>query len=415
MIQIDKTRKVADLISTYPEIKPIMIELGFKDLANPVALQTVGKIMTLEKGAQIKGIPWEKIQAAFAAHGYELASQEVENVAIDPSNELESYILRLQNGEDLESVRTDFAKKYENVPVQEIANAEQELINKGMPVPEVQRLCDVHSVLFHGKTEAQIHGEVPAGHPISIFRLENQILQQYLDQNKEIPYAELKKHYKKKEELILAQLDALGYPGPNQVMWGVDDEILQDIPNNRSRIEEMIFKENQILFPLALDKFSQEMWYQIYQDMPIYGNAFIAVAANWPEAETYRRPISEGILHFENGDLTVAQFEAICQALPVELTYIDADDMNRFFSITNGVFARPKTALNRKVYSCHPPRVQPMVKQMLADFKAHKQTKVERWVKNTRIQYVAMYDQQDQYMGCLEIVQDFSDVANHIQ
>ena len=56
-----------------------------------------------------------------------------------------------------------------------------------------------------------------------------------------------------------------------------------------------------------------------------------------------------------------------------------------------------------------------MVKQMLADFKAHKQTKVERWVKNTRIQYVAMYDQQDQYMGCLEIVQDFSDVASHIQ
>ncbi|MGI6068209.1 PAS domain-containing protein, partial [Absicoccus porci] len=186
-------------------------------------------------------------------------------------------------------------------------------------------------------------------------------------------------------------------------------EILHDIPNNRSRIEEMIFKENQILFPLALEKFSKEMWYQIYQDMPIYGNTFIAVTANWPEAETYRRPISEGILHFENGDLTVAQFEAICQALPVELTYIDANDMNRFFSITNGVFARPKTALNRKVYSCHPPRVQPMVKQMLADFKAHKQTKVERWVKNTRIQYVAMYDQQDQYMGCLEIVQDFDE------
>lgn len=417
MKQIDKNKKVAELISENPEIKDIMISLGFKDITNPMALQTVGKIMTLEKGAQIKGIPWEKVQAAFAEHGFELASKETKTFSIDPSNDLESYILRLQQGEDLESVRADFVKAYENVSVQEIANAEQELINKGMPVPEVQRLCDVHSALFHGKTEAEVLADeqIPAGHPVSIMKLENQILKQYLDQNREIPYVELKKHYKKKEELILAQLDALGYPGPNQVMWGVDDEILHDIPNNRSRIEEMIFKENQILFPLALEKFSKEMWYQIYQDMPIYGNAFISEVASWPEAETYRRPGNDGFLHFENGDLTVAQFEAICKALPVELTFIDANDINRFFSITNGVFARPKTALNRKVYSCHPPRVQPIVKQMLSDFKSHKCNKVERWFKNTRIQYVAIYDQEDQYMGCLEIVQDFSEILKNHQ
>ena len=101
--------------------------------------------------------------------------------------------------------------------------------------------------------------------------------------------------------------------------------------------------------------------------------------------------------------------------MPVELTFIDANDINRFFSITNGVFARPKTALNRKVYSCHPPRVQPIVKQTLSDFKSHKRNKVERWFKNTRIQYVAIYDQEDQYMGCLEIVQDFSEILKNHQ
>lgn len=66
---------------------------------------------------------------------------------------IKDYLKRLGAGEELESVRVDFVKKFQSVDAAEIMNAEQELIKEGTPISEVQRLCDVHSALFHGKQE----------------------------------------------------------------------------------------------------------------------------------------------------------------------------------------------------------------------------------------------------------------------
>ncbi len=114
---------------------------------------------------------------------------------------LKSYIDRLSQGEDLDVVREEFVENFETVEASEIAIAEQELIESGVPVEDVQRLCDVHSALFHGKTrEEQIENaekevsrsfdreakeeekvalilkEIP-GHPIQVFMDENDILE----------------------------------------------------------------------------------------------------------------------------------------------------------------------------------------------------------------------------------------------
>ena len=69
---------------------------------------------------------------------------------------IKDYLKRLGAGEELESVRVDFVKKFQSVDAAEIMNAEQELIKEGTPISEVQRLCDVHSALFHGKTREAI-------------------------------------------------------------------------------------------------------------------------------------------------------------------------------------------------------------------------------------------------------------------
>ena len=68
---------------------------------------------------------------------------------------IKDYLKRLGAGEELESVRVDFVKKFQSVDAAEIMNAEQELIKEGTPISEVQRLCDVHSALFHGKTREE--------------------------------------------------------------------------------------------------------------------------------------------------------------------------------------------------------------------------------------------------------------------
>lgn len=66
---------------------------------------------------------------------------------------LKSYLKRLSTGEDLESVRRDFVEAFEDVDASEIMQAEQEMIASGTPITEVQKLCDVHSALFHDKTK----------------------------------------------------------------------------------------------------------------------------------------------------------------------------------------------------------------------------------------------------------------------
>ena len=68
---------------------------------------------------------------------------------------LKDYLKRLGNGEDLESVKKDFVQNFSDVEASEIMKAEQELIKEGTPITEVQKLCDVHSELFHGLTKEE--------------------------------------------------------------------------------------------------------------------------------------------------------------------------------------------------------------------------------------------------------------------
>lgn len=63
---ISVNAKIYDLVSEYPEIKDIMKGLGFENIVNPIMLNTVGKVMTLKKGSEMKKISMETIKDAFA-------------------------------------------------------------------------------------------------------------------------------------------------------------------------------------------------------------------------------------------------------------------------------------------------------------------------------------------------------------
>jgi len=213
MKQLDFNKTVYELVREYPEVKDIMSELGFTDIAKPAALNTVGRIMTIPKGASIKDIPMDQILNTFQSHGFEIAGCETEvktetgtesktnTVIAETADErqklLQSYVARLSNGESLESVRSEFVKNFKDVDAGEIALAEQTLIQNGAKISDVQRLCDVHSALFHGATrEEQIANAESAvmaslnersvkaleeGHPVSVFMKENEEIQKRID------------------------------------------------------------------------------------------------------------------------------------------------------------------------------------------------------------------------------------------
>lgn len=108
------------------------------------------------------------------------------------------------------------------------------------------------------------------------------------------------------------------------------------------------------------------------------------------------------------------QIEAIFDTLDVEITFVNDKDINTYFNDHKGskVFKRPESALGRPVYSCHPPKVEPIVRGLIKDFKAGKRDefRIVRPIggKDTSITYYAVRDKKGKYKGVMEVVQDLS-------
>ena len=639
---LDLDKSVASLVKEYPEVADIMSDLGFTEIKNPAMLASVGRIMNLKKGSQMKKIPMEEIVRAFREKGFEITdggkpfpaestdSAEAAKIAkdadlseatkapIDRAEALRSLLDRLSEGEDLESVRADFVRDFKDVDPAEIMRAEQGLMESGMPLSKVQKLCDVHSALFHGDTreekianaeravqaslknhagkeeknyinksvEADALIQIP-GHPLSTFTKENEALGQYLENTKarwkslveslsgkaggknkaekaekveiaegeqgaqESPdweallaafSEELTKlrsftvHYAKKGDLLYPLLKVkYDISGPSQVMWTVDDEIrdtlgelnrelsekskgvralkntgedwddeeeeyirskaeiAESILNSfflknylavRNRMEEMIYKEENILFPMCALQFQKEEWIQIYFDSKDYDACFSVENATWKEAEEtgftpekwreveavgdsergksgkeiskehsedfyaaelpqgagkmledlLRRVESlegksgnrgesssanDGEIIMPGGHLKKNELIAMLNTLPVEITFVDKDNINRFFNEGPKVFKRPQMAIDREVFSCHPPKVEPMVRMIIGNFRDGKEDEVPIWMekggKPFLVRYMAVRDKEQNYVGTLEAVTDMTEVKEHFR
>ena len=104
------------------------------------------------------------------------------------------------------------------------------------------------------------------------------------------------------------------------------------------------------------------------------------------------------------------QLTTILQLLPVDITFIDKDDVVRFFTNEGQVFTRPMSALGRDVMNCHPPEIIPVVRNLIADFKSKKRDHmtVYRYIRERpiRVHYQAMYNAAGEYIGTVEFVTD---------
>ena len=121
------------------------------------------------------------------------------------------------------------------------------------------------------------------------------------------------------------------------------------------------------------------------------------------------------------GSLTREQLTALLNTIPMEITFVDAANINRFFNETKGpkAFKRPAMALGREVFSCHPPKVEPMVRQIIDDFRNNRRDEVPVWMeKNGRtflVKYMAVRDKAGNYLGTVEVVQDMEFAKEHFQ
>jgi len=126
-------------------------------------------------------------------------------------------------------------------------------------------------------------------------------------------------------------------------------------------------------------------------------------------------PAPEGVLQFETGSLSKEEIEAILNALPVDISFVDANDAVKYFNkAEKRIFVRTKAVIGRKVQLCHPQKSVHIVNKIIEAFKAGKKDVAEFWITmNNRlihIRYFAVRDKNGKYLGTLEVTQDLTDL-----
>lgn len=368
----------------------------------------------------------------------------------------------LHEGKSVEEVQSIFRDAFDGVEASEISAAEQALINEGLPVAEVQRLCDVHSAVFKGSIE-EIHAPSDAsripGHPAHTIKAENAAITAHMNERirpllSRVAEGKLAAqsllpeigallaidlHYSRKENLLFPYLEQHGITAPPKVMWGVDDEIralLKDsaklaaqgsdqtaakLTEGLTRVEEMIFKEENILIPMLIDTLSAEEWSAVAAESGEIGYCMIETPPVWrakaAPAEQSAAPVApvNGSVMLPTGFLSVPELSRLLDTLPLDITFVGADDTVRYFSQgSERVFPRTKAIIGRNVKNCHPPASVHIVEGIIADFKSGKKDHEDFWIqlgdKFVYIRYFAVRDEAGAYLGVLEVTQDIKPI-----
>lgn len=383
---------------------------------------------------------------------------------------LKEIIYRLHHGAKPAEVKAQLTEIVRQASPGEIAAMEQQLMAEGVTVNEIKSMCDLHAAVVQDILTARIETDVPPGHPVDTFRVENAAIRRTLEElakaladlealppddapgeplrrirNAANELMDVDKHYKRKENLLFSILERHGITGPSKVMWGKDDEAREALKtlNAAARhafaraddaaarlkpavavvndtVGSMIDKEQTILLPMSMQTLTEEEWGQVFLQSPEYGWCLVEPRTGYapPESvqpgETVDLPRGRSVA-FPSGNLTFEQLVGLFSALPVDLTFVDAEDRVRFFSESSSrVFARSKAILGRKVQHCHPPDSVEVVERIVDDFRSGRQNVAEFWInlhgRFVHIRYFAVRDPQGQYLGTLEVTQDLTAV-----
>ena len=388
---------------------------------------------------------------------------------LERQEKIKELMLRLHQGEKEEIIQEEFNKHFDSVSPYEIQVMERNLMQEGITYEEIMRLCEIHASLMSAKVES---GEgMPdfekEGHPVMVLKKENlalrgaidrieRLLQAYVSSKDEELLKGLKRqiglldqfenHYLRKEYALFPIMETKGITAPPKVMWGVHDEIREIYKNFKQAFDEqaddvmeqflvakeelleMIFKEENILIPMVAQAFHVDDWEKMAQDTPQYGYCIVTPEAEWKvekKSSTVqsKEEIQEtGDIPLSTGSLSLEQLDLLLNLLPMELSFVDKDNIVKYYNEGNGeekIFKRTKSAIGRDVINCHPPKSHAIVKQLFEQLKSGQKEKEEMWFKKEdkmiHVTYHAVRNTQGEYMGVLEYVQNIAPYVKNFE
>ena len=364
---------------------------------------------------------------------------------IDPQRQikLKEIIGKLHAGSPVGEVKREFARLIQGVSAAEIAAMEQSLIDGGMPVEEVQRLCEVHVQVFEsslakGKKPAEI-----AGHPVQTMIEENRLAKQKARAlkvaarawawslgSRESAQAALEDlaliiiHYARKENQLFPYLEKQAFTGPSRVMWGKHDEIRALFKEARealdekdskaarprgfyglartlgAKIEKMIFMEEHILIPEATRRLSERDWAEIRQGEDAIGFAWVEPSSLYDagivlaktrvlnpataaaSATAVAPSAFADLIDLATGRVPRDLLDTALKTMPVDISIIDENDKVLYYSdAPHRIFPRSPAAIGRSVQNCHPQKSVDTVNKILAAFRKKEKTKARFWIE----------------------------------
>ncbi len=478
--------KLAPLLKEFPFLEGVLLDLSprYALLKNKVLRATAGKMASLSMVASLGDVPLdellETIRRAVAretnidldveglAAGSDKGTHGDENAKMEKATEKMAALLKkLHEGADPESLKDKFKEIEQEVGPDEIVAVEERLIQQGTPAGEIQRLCDVHVSMFKTALDGKPLPRQPAGHPVHTYMAENLRFMNLAsdltrtanaladageDRQAELlsdlaslveTLSKLDLHYQRKENQLFPYLEKKGITGPPQVMWGIHDEIRAQLKElsglldsgdlepavhlavkTGRNIVEMAYKEDRILFPMALDSLSKDEWVAIRRGEDEIGYCFEGPEADWPgEAEDDSKgadaptgPIS-GEIRLDEGSLPGDLVNLMLKHMPVDITFVDDQDRVRYYSAgKHRIFPRSPGIIGRAVQQCHPPKSVHIVERIVQAFKNGEKDVAEFWFvlqgRFIHIRYFAVRDDAGRYKGVLEVSQDVTDIRS---
>ena len=316
--------------------------------------------------------------------------------------------------------------------------------------------------------------QLPADHPITHYYEENDELKRLLLQVEDlVQYPVIKNqwidlierineypvHYKRKQNQLYPVLEQKGFDRPTTTMWTFDD-MVRDLMRETRRLldagdddafvavcqklvyygRDLMDKEETILYPTSCAMISEEEFAQMKAGDHEIGYAYLNIevdhrkaaaetAAPAAPAEGFAADLAQllskygystgtnELLDVTTGKLTLEQINLIYRHMPVDLSFVDENELVCFYTDTDHrVFPRSRNVIGREVMNCHPRKSAHVVKEVIDKLRSGEQDKAEFWIEKPDlfiyILYVAVRDENGRFRGVLEMMQDCTHIRS---
>ncbi|TCK92702.1 hypothetical protein EDC19_1857 [Natranaerovirga hydrolytica] len=438
----------------------------YKMMENKGFEKSVEKVSEEEYHVYFSPVPVDEVNNIKMSENLNLDQTKLKNI-------LDIKVSYLKGHLSLDEAKAKLNQSVDKVTAQEFAICEQYIQQYGITDEELTNRMDEILEIFADVLVTNSL-DLPLGHPIRTYLEEVKAIRKVLKDIESMKYKKFIKnqwvelydqlsainiHFARKQNQLFPALEDKGFDKPSKIMWTLDNNI-KDIVKKAmyclasdeeqkflnlqdeviEMVEDMMVKEEEILYPTAMDLISDEEFvkirkgddeigYCLIDTPPLYGSEKeeTTVSHNKDLMKDLQSLLkkhgvlestsTENILDVSQGKLTLEQINLIFKHLKVDLSYVDEEEIVKFYSDTkHRVFPRSPGVIGRKVQNCHPKESVHTVEEIIKAFKSGEHDEAEFWLemggKFIYIIYTAVRDEKGNFKGVLEMMQDVTRIRS---